>query len=146
MLTDVIRYWDKIKLQSVQLRRHCNSKATPTSRQSIWHIISIFCFFCSKILRFGKFRLATTNAEHVAPRPFSTLNKQQIRTDFAVNLRCLLHTLWPWPLTLWPWTNVLAVTWWNSVLNSPDLGTNYVKVVELRQALTVCDRNVVQWI
>ena len=34
-----------LKLESVQLRRHCNSKATPTSRQSIWHIISIFCFF-----------------------------------------------------------------------------------------------------
>ena len=33
------------------------------------------------------------NADHVAPRRFSTLNKQQIRTDFAVNLRCLLHTL-----------------------------------------------------
>ena len=43
--------------------------------------------------RFGKFRLATTNAEHLTPRPLSTLNKQQIRTDFAVNLRCLLHTL-----------------------------------------------------
>ena len=26
------------KLESVQLRRHCNSKAIPTSRQSIWHI------------------------------------------------------------------------------------------------------------
>ena len=50
-------------------------------------------FFCSKILRFGKFRLATTNADHVAPRPFSALNKQQIHTDFAVSLRCLLHTL-----------------------------------------------------
>jgi len=30
------------QLESVQLRRHCNSKATPTSRQLIWHIISIF--------------------------------------------------------------------------------------------------------
>ena len=35
-----IRY----NLESVQLRRHCNSKATPTSRQSIGHIINIFCF------------------------------------------------------------------------------------------------------
>jgi len=52
-----------------------------------------FLGFCSKILRFGKFRLATTNAENVARHPFSTLNKQEIRTDFAVNLRCLLHTL-----------------------------------------------------
>ena len=52
-----------------------------------------FLGFFSKILRFGKFRLATTNAGHVAPRPLSALNKQQIRTDFAVNLRCLLHTL-----------------------------------------------------
>ena len=92
------------KLESVQLRRHCNSKATPTSRQSIWHIISILWVFCWKILRFGKFRLATTNADHVASRPLSTLNKQQIRGDFAVNLPRLLHTLWPWPLTLWPWT------------------------------------------
>ena len=33
------------------------------------------------------------NADHVVPRPFSLLNKQQIRTDFAVSLRCLLHTL-----------------------------------------------------
>ena len=54
---------NRIKLESVQLRRHCNSKATPTSRQSIWHIISIVCVFCSKILRFGKFRLATTNTD-----------------------------------------------------------------------------------
>ena len=53
--------------------------------------------------------------------PFSTLNKQQIRTDFAVNLHCLLHTLWPWPLTLWPRTNVLAVMWWNSVLNLSEI-------------------------
>ena len=30
---------------------------------------------------------------HVAPRPFPTLNKQQILTDFAVNLCCLLHML-----------------------------------------------------
>ena len=52
-----------------------------------------FLSFCSKILRFGKFRLATINADHVALRPFSSLNKQQIRTDFAVNLRCLLYTL-----------------------------------------------------
>ena len=29
----------------MQLRRHCNSKATPTSRQLIWHIISIFWVF-----------------------------------------------------------------------------------------------------
>ena len=53
--------------------------------------------------------------------PLSTINKQEIRTDFAVNLRCLLHTLWPWPLTLWPWTNVLAVMCWNSVLNFSDI-------------------------
>ena len=33
------------------------------------------------------------NCRSHSPRPFSTLNKQQIRTDFAVNLRCLLHTL-----------------------------------------------------
>ena len=83
----------RFKLESVQLRRHCNSKATPTSRQSIWQLPAFSVFFCSKILRFGKFRLATTNAGHMAPRPLSALNKQQIRTDFAVNLRCLLHTL-----------------------------------------------------
>ena len=28
-------------------------------------------FFSSKILRFGKFRVATTNAGHVTPRPLS---------------------------------------------------------------------------
>ena len=67
---------NKTKLESVQLRRHCNSKATPTSRQSIWNIISIFCFFCSKILRFGKFRVATTNAGHVTPCPLSTINQK----------------------------------------------------------------------
>ena len=33
-----------------------------------------FLFFCSKILRFGKFRVATTNAGHVTPRPSSTIN------------------------------------------------------------------------
>ena len=47
------------KLESVQLRKHCISKATPTLRQSIWHVISIFYF----LLRFGKFRLAITNAD-----------------------------------------------------------------------------------
>jgi len=62
------------------------------------YIISMFWVFCSKIFRFGKFRLATltTNADHVTPRPFSTLKKQEIRTDFesiCYNLRCLLHTL-----------------------------------------------------
>ena len=46
--------WIKIKnqLESVQLRRHCNSKATPTSRQSIPHIISIFCFFLFENIAF----------------------------------------------------------------------------------------------
>ena len=38
------------------------------------HIIIIFCFFCSKILRFGKFRVSTTNAGHVTPHPLSTIN------------------------------------------------------------------------
>ena len=73
------------KLESVQLRRHYNSKATPTSRQSIWHIISIFCFFCSKILRFEKFRLAylmlTRGVANVdtgrGATPLVTLNKQK---------------------------------------------------------------------
>ena len=59
----------RLQLESVQLRRHCNSTATATALQSIWHIISIFWVFCSKILRFGKFRVATTNAGHVTPRP-----------------------------------------------------------------------------
>ena len=36
------------ELESVQLRKHCISKATPTSRQSIWHTISIFYFFVGK--------------------------------------------------------------------------------------------------
>ena len=40
------------KLESVQLRRHCNSKATPTSRQSIWHIISIFWVFLFENIAF----------------------------------------------------------------------------------------------
>ena len=102
-------------------RKRAIAKALQLEGQSIWHIISIFWGFCSKILRFGKFCLATTNADHVAPRPFSTLNKQEIRTDVAVNLRCLLHTLWPWSLTLWPWTSVLAVTCWNYVLNLSEI-------------------------
>ena len=33
------------QLESLQLRKHCISKATPTSCQSIWHIISISCVF-----------------------------------------------------------------------------------------------------
>ena len=33
-----------------------------------------FLFFCSKILRFGKLRVETTNAGHVTPRPLSTIN------------------------------------------------------------------------
>ena len=36
----------------MQLRRHCNPKATPTSRQSIWHIISIFCFLLFENIAF----------------------------------------------------------------------------------------------
>ena len=52
-----------------------------------------FLGFLFENIAFWEFCLATTNADHVAPRPFSTLNKQQIRTHFEVNLRCLLHTL-----------------------------------------------------
>ena len=42
------------KLESVQLRRHCNSKATPTSRKSIGHIINIFCFCLFKNIAFSE--------------------------------------------------------------------------------------------
>ena len=56
--------------KALQLKGH------PTSRQSIWRIISILwvlCFFFVRkycvFRRFGKFRLATSHAEHVAPRP-----------------------------------------------------------------------------
>ena len=41
-----------LKLESVQLRKHCISKATPPSRQSIWHIISIFWVFLLKNIAF----------------------------------------------------------------------------------------------
>ena len=73
----------QLQLESVQLRRHCNSKATPTSRQSIWHIISIFCFFLFENIAFWevppgnhKRRLAYLMLTRgVAPRPLSTINK-----------------------------------------------------------------------
>ena len=42
----------KVQLESVQLRKHCISKATPTSRQSIWHSISIFCVFLFENIAF----------------------------------------------------------------------------------------------
>ena len=93
----------KLKLESVQLRRHCNSKATPTSRQSIWYIISIFCFFLFENIAFWevppgkyKYRIAelmltkcvaprdlhsrgvapcAQQCRSRAPHPLSTLNK-----------------------------------------------------------------------
>ena len=62
-------------IESVQLRKHCNSKATRL-RASRSGVLSAFCgfsvFFVRKYCvlgRFGKIRLATTHAEHVAPRP-----------------------------------------------------------------------------
>ena len=62
----------KAKLESVQLRRHCNSKATPISRQSIWHIISIcWIFFVRKYCVLGS---SAWQPQMVAPRSLSTIN------------------------------------------------------------------------
>ena len=50
-------------------------------------------FFVRKCCVLGSSAWQRRNADHVAPLPFSTLNKQEIRTYFTVNLRYLLHAL-----------------------------------------------------
>ena len=66
-------------------------------------------FFCSKILRFGKFRPATTNADHVAPRPFSTSSNKFAQISQSICVACYIRCdLDLCPLTL---NHVLAVTW-----------------------------------
>jgi len=92
----------KVQLESVQLRKHRISKATPTSRQSIWHIISIFSVFLLENNAFWevppgkyKYRIAylmltecvacdlhssgvspcAQQCRSRAPHPLSTLNK-----------------------------------------------------------------------
>ena len=83
------------ELESVQLGKHCNSKA-PVDLAYYQHFLG-FLFENIVFGRFGKFRLATTrHTRGVTPTShahFSTLNKQEICTDFAVNLLWLLHML-----------------------------------------------------
>ena len=80
--------------KALQLKGHLNF--APVDLAYYQHFLG---FFCSKILRFGKLCLATTNAEHVEPRPLSTLNKQQISQSICVGcyIRCDLD-LWPFDL------------------------------------------------
>ena len=47
----------------------------------------LVCLFCSKIWGFGKFRMTTTNADHVAQRSFSAFRSQSaLPVTYAVIL------------------------------------------------------------
>ena len=70
-------YWCVAK----KTRKHAIVKALQLERHPDFAPVNLayyqhFLGFVSKILRFGKFRLAITNADHVAPCTLSTLNKQ----------------------------------------------------------------------
>ena len=147
MRADICLKFYTSKLESVQLRRHCNSEATPTSRQSIWRIISIFCIFLFENIAFRevppsnhKYRLAYLMlTRSVMPRDLHSrgmavapcapqcrsrdaiLNKQQIRIRFRS--QSVLAVTYAVTLTFDPLSlnHVLAITCWNSVLNFSEI-------------------------
>ena len=79
----------------------CNCEGIATRRPlrlraSRSGILSALSFFCSKILRFGKFRVATTNAGHVTPRPLvnNKLESMQLQKHCISNAErhCARHS------------------------------------------------------
>ena len=84
------------KLESVQLRRHCNSTATPTSLQSIWHIISIFCFFLFENIALwevprGNHKCRSRDAMTLVNNKRESMQLQALHLERRTTLR---QTLW----------------------------------------------------
>ena len=89
--------------KTVTYQKACNCEGIATQRPlrlraSRSGILSAFSgFLCSKILRFGKFRVATTNAGHVTPRLLSTINYRKRAIAKALHLErptTLRQTFW----------------------------------------------------